>query len=158
MPVQHRKSNPLHQAQRLSQIERFILLGLSLDEMAERLEVSKKTVQRDLKTRIEEWSNDIERSTAAYRQSILSELGRLYAEMTKDTTTARAQGESTYQYGHARIEILRMIGKITGAEAPVKIDVALNVENMVRLLPESELLRIHNRTALVDAQIMEAAA
>jgi hypothetical protein len=156
--VQTRKSNPLKQVQRLAQIERFILLGLSVDEMAERLEVTKKTIQRDLHVRMDEWANDIERSTAAYRQSILSELGRLYAEMAADTKTARANGDPTYQYGHARIEILRVVGKITGAEAPVKIDISGKVENLVRLVPESELLRIVERTAIVDAQIMEEAA
>lgn len=147
----------IDRSRRISQIERFVVLGLSLSEMAERLNVSTKTIQRDLNHRHAELAQSISRSTNVYRQSVLAELGRLYAEATKDTATARTENRDTHQYIHARHDILRTIIRVTGADAPIKVEISGAVEHSVRMLPESELLRIVERTALIDAQMGEAA-
>src|SRR6267378_7025587 len=120
MPGAH-KLERVERSRRILQLERFIFLGLSRQEMAERLGVNEKTVRRDLKHRLDQLINESERSTVSYRQAILLELGRTYAEVMKDMAAARTSGQPTHPYANTRVDIIRVIARVTGAEHTIRL-------------------------------------
>jgi hypothetical protein len=149
-----RKFDHVERSRRLLQIERFIFLGVPRQEMAERLNVSEKTIRRDLKHRMDRLISEAEHSAASYRQTILVELGRTYAEVLKDMANARANGQPTNSYANTRVEIIRTIARVTGAEEAIKIEHSGAIEHHVHMVPESELARMAQLTREIEAEVL----
>jgi len=153
MPGAH-KLERVERSRRILQLERFIFLGLSRQEMAERLGVNEKTVRRDLKHRLDQLINESERSTVSYRQAILLELGRTYAEVMKDMAAARTSGQPTHPYANTRVDIIRVIARVTGAEQPIQIEHSGSVEHHVHMVTESELARMASLTREIESEVI----
>jgi hypothetical protein len=111
----------IDRARRLTQIEKLLLQGKTQIEIADLLGISRSTVVRDLEARGEEIAMRLEQEAAAYRQAILTELGQIYSEAVQDTETARLRGRHTFPYFDLRVNILRGISKLVGAEVPARV-------------------------------------
>jgi DNA-binding CsgD family transcriptional regulator len=149
-----KKFDLVARSRRILQLERFIFLGISRQEMAERLGVNEKTVRRDLKHRLDQLMNEAERSTVSYRQAILLELGRTYAEVMKDMANARSNGQPTHPYANTRVDIIRVIARVTGAEEAIRVEHSGTVEHHVQLVPESELARMATLAREIEAEVV----
>jgi hypothetical protein len=115
-----RKLDRVRRAARLRKLEKFLLLGLTHEEMAEKLGVSVITVRRDLQLRMDGLQEQIQGETAAYRSAILAELGEVISEAHRDGKRVGKRGMHTFPYLSVRIDATKVIARLTGAEAPSK--------------------------------------
>lgn len=145
---QRRRATKYDRQQRLKQIHKLLILGLSVNEMAERIGCNERTVRRDLDADYERLERDGHREVAANRAAILAELGRTYAEALKDYADARERERDTYGYLKSRCALLGLMARISGAEMPSRliiegrIGVKHTVEPAVQMVAEAEMLKM----------------
>lgn len=159
-PIKRRRNKPTKhdRQQRLKQIHKMLVLGLSLEEMAERIGCNERTVRRDMDADAENLERDSHRAVAANRAAILAELGRTYAEAVKKGDAADLKGEQSWGYLGARIRALALMARISGAEAPSRmiikgqIGVRHTVEPAVQMISQAELIKMAKLAAEVAGQ------
>src|SRR6516165_4002812 len=88
---------------RLKQIHKMIILGLTLEEMAQRIGCNERTVRRDMDADSERLERDGHREVASNRAAILAELGRTYAQAVQDYDAAKTAGTDTFGYLNSRV-------------------------------------------------------
>jgi DNA-binding CsgD family transcriptional regulator len=115
------KNSRLKRIGRCKQIEKFLVLGLSIDDMAERLGVNERTVRRDMEWRYDQFTAHGQHEVAVARTALMAEVGRTYAEAIRECEQAKLNGEPTYPYINSRIRALALMAKLTGAEMPAKL-------------------------------------
>jgi hypothetical protein len=115
-----RKLAQVRRSVRLRQIEQMLLLGATRLDMAERLGVNEKTIRRDLEHRQDALQSQFGSETAAYRSAILAELGRVLGDAVKDAKSARDNNRHTDRYLNVRIDALRLVSLLTGAQGASK--------------------------------------
>lgn len=153
----HKPTN-LERQQRLKQIHKMILLGLTLEEMAQRIGCNERTVRRDLDSDYVRMNRDGLREVATNRAAIRAELGRTYAEAVKDYETAKANDRDTFGYLNSRIRALALMARISGVEVSSRlivqgqIGVTHTVEPAVQMVSEAELLKMAQILAEVAGQ------
>jgi transcriptional regulator with XRE-family HTH domain len=152
------KPTKLERQQRLKQIHKMIILGLTLEEMAQRIGCNERTVRRDLDADYERLERDGQREVAANRAAIMAELGRTYAEAVKDYETAKLNDRDTFGYLNSRVRALGLMARISGAEVPSRlivqgqIGVKHTVEPAVQMVSQAELLKMAAIAAEVAGQ------
>jgi hypothetical protein len=149
---------------RIKQIQKMIVLGLSVEDMGERLGVTGRTVQKDIAWQYAKLEKEAGQDIATQRAALLAELGRTYAEAVKDGERAR-QGfveikdgaedgarprlGSTDKYLTVRIRAMNLMAQLTGAALPIKIKHEHGPALRVDQVPEADLIEMHRITAEV---------
>ena len=155
---QRQKPTKLDRQVRLKQIHKMVILGLTLEEMAQRIGCNERTVRRDMDADYERLERDGHREVAVNRAAILAELGRTYAEAVKDYEHAKANDRESWGYLNSRIRALGLMARISGAEMPSRIllqgqiGVAHTVEPAVQMVSQAELLKMAAIAAEVAGQ------
>jgi len=72
--IKRRRATRFERQQRLKQIHKLMILGLTVQEMAERIGCNERTVRRDLDADYERLERDGHREVAANRAAIMAEL------------------------------------------------------------------------------------
>jgi transcriptional regulator with XRE-family HTH domain len=156
--IKKRPLGKVERQKRLKQIHRLLILGLPLQEMADRIGCSERTIRRDIDSDIERLERDGQREITANRAAILAELGRTYAEAMKDYEHAKAQNRDTFGYLNSRIRTLGLMARISGAEVPSRLiisgqlGVRHTVEPAVQMVSQAELLKMAQIAAEVAGQ------
>ena len=156
--IKRRRATRFERQQRLKQIHKLMILGLTVQEMAERIGCNERTVRRDLDADYERLERDGHREVAANRAAIMAELGRTYAEALKDYETAKAQNRDTFGYLNSRIRALALMARISGAEMPSRLIIAGQIgvkhtgEPAVQMVSQAELLKMAQIAAEVAGQ------
>jgi transcriptional regulator with XRE-family HTH domain len=153
-----RPQGKIERQQRLKQIHRLLILGLTLEEMAERIGCNERTIRRDIDSDFERLERDGQREVAANRAAIMAELGRTYAEAMKDYEHAKLNDRDTFGYLNSRIRTLGLMARISGAEVPSRLIIAgqigvkHTVEPAVQMVSQAELLKMAQIAAEVAGQ------
>src|ERR1700751_474794 len=156
--IKRRRATRFERQQRLKQIHKLMILGLTVQEMAERIGCNERTVRRDLDADYERLERDGHREVAANRAAIMAELGRTYAEALKDYETAKAQNRDTFGYLNSRIRALALMARISGAEMASRLIIAGQIgvkptgEPAVQMVSQVELLKMAQIAAEVAGQ------
>lgn len=152
------KQTKLERQQRLKQIHKMIVLGLTLQEMADRIGCNERTVRRDMDADAELLERDGHSQVAANRAAIMAELGRTYAEAMKDYEHAKNNDRDTFGYLNSRIRALGLMARISGAEVPNRlivggqIGVKHSFEPAVQMVSQAELIKMAQIAAEVAGQ------
>lgn len=112
------RATKLKRLSRVKQIQKCLVLGMAVDEIADKLGVSTKTIERDIEWQYDQMTKDGGREIVTHRAAILAELGRTYAEAVRAGEEAKKSGEPLFPYLNSRIRAMALMARITGAEAP----------------------------------------
>lgn len=115
MAPKTRNRTKLDRVKRVKQINPLLALGMTIPEIAERVQCGEKTVRRDLNWQYDEMIAHQGAEMAAERAGIIQELGKLYANA--GIIEGRVGDEIKHLYMSVRLRALYLLTRIYAADA-----------------------------------------